>query len=343
MTRSPLPTNSPMPAELTAAQPAIRIVGPNPALDRVEVLDELRLDTVNRSAKVLSLAGGKSLIVARAIRRLGGRATVYGFLGGWVGQFIRETCASLSLDDKHIEIGEETRITSVLVEPHRGRSTVINEPGPLVTAEQGETLLAKLAEDCKPGDLVVCTGSLPRGLPVSFHADAVQRVQARGARAAVDSSGLPLAAAVEHRPWLVKPNLAEFRELTGLPLAPDRPGDLIAAMRALIDRGVRQVILTLGADGLLFADGEQTLQVLPPRIAVRNPTGSGDTFLAGFVMAQAQGADVLTALRAGTAAAAVNASKIVPDIEGSEEAEMLLGEIQIDQLEDRAAPAVNAP
>jgi 1-phosphofructokinase family hexose kinase len=288
---------------------------------------------------VITRAGGKSLIVARTIRRLGGQAAVYGFLGGPVGQFIRDGCAALGLRDHHLSIAGDTRITQVLVESRTGQSTVVNEPGPVVGPEDAERLLSQLQADCQPGDLVVCTGSLPRGLPEDYHAQIVGRVAARGGRAVVDASGAALRLAVEARPWLVKPNLAEFRGLDGRHAAiaeawssAQAPAQLAAAMAVLVRRGIEHVIVTLGADGLIYTDRDHTLHVRSPRISVRNPTGSGDTFLAAFVWAQSRGTDLEATLRFAAAAGAANAARIEPDLDGPGEVEALLDQVQIREL-----------
>ena len=63
----------------------IRVVGANPAMDRISTWPPLRLGTVNRAVRVSVVPGGKGFNVARAAVRLGTSATAYGFLGGDVG------------------------------------------------------------------------------------------------------------------------------------------------------------------------------------------------------------------------------------------------------------------
>jgi 1-phosphofructokinase family hexose kinase len=323
-----------VPADGGLSTPAtIRVVGPNPAVDRIEILDRLHVDAVNRSIEVLTRAGGKSLNLARAIRQLGLDVSVYGFLGGWTGTFIRDACAAHGLTDRHTAIAGDTRISLVLVEPATGVSTVINEPGPVVTAPEAAALLDRLSTDCRAGDIAVVSGSLARGLPVGFHADMIRRAQAVGARVVVDTSGPALAAAIEAKPWMVKPNLAEFAHLTGRDLRSDRPDAVLAEMRTLVDAGVETVVVTLGQHGLLYADAERALRVHSPRVTPKNPTGSGDILLAGFVAARAAGADVVAALRIGVSTAAASCARIEPDIDGPTDALALLPQALVEAAE----------
>lgn len=316
--------------------PSIRVVGPNPALDRIEVLDELLLHGVNRSAEVISLAGGKSGIVARGIHRLGANVTVYGFLGGHVGAFIRDACRRLGLQDRHVQIQGETRITSVLVDRRSGHSTVVNEPGPTIEPDEAAALLGGLKADCGEGDLVVSTGSLPQGVPDTYHGEIVEVVQGRGGRAILDTSGASLAAAIPYRPWLLKPNLAEFSELLGRTVGPAE-GEVVAAMTELVaSTGIAHLVVTLGAEGCLYTDGASVLRVRPPRVEAVNVTGSGDLLLAGTVFALSRGADFGDALRLGTAAAAAAAMRLEPDLEGPDEVHALLERVVVERVDTGA-------
>jgi ribokinase len=95
------------------------------------------------------------------------------------------------------------------------------------------------------------------------------------------------------RPDLLFPNLDEARVLTGL-------DDPEAAARALVAGGAaREVVVTLGSDGALWASGAQLLRVpAPAGGTVADTTGAGDAFAAGYLSARVRGAtphDALTA------------------------------------------------
>ena len=319
----------------------IRIVGPNPAVDRIEVLDAFVVHGVNRSTETRTLPGGKAMIVGRGVRRLGQVPVMYGFLGGSTGGFMRDQLAALGMIDRHVRIAGETRVTSILVERSTGRSTVVNEAGPTVSAEEAQELLHRLDDEVRPDDLVVTTGSLPPGLPVGFHGDVVAIAQRRGARALVDTSGMALAEAVRRKPWLVKPNFAEFAELTHEPIdIIDVVGIGLAMQRAVERFEISHLVVTLGEQGSIHSDGRVSVHATAPEVEVRNPTGSGDLLLAGLVASLAAGATMLDALRAGTAAGSAGASRLEPDLSGPQELTDLLGGVALRLLDSRLdAPA----
>lgn len=322
----------------------VRVVGPNPALDRLELVDEFHVNAVNRSEEVVRRAGGKGAIVARGICRLGGSVAIYGFLGGHVGEFVREELRELGIVDRHVAISDETRITSVIVERRSGRSTVVNEPGPVIQPEEQAELLDRLEAECQPGDLVVTNGSLPRGVPDSYHGDIVDVVRRSGGIALLDSSGRALATAIRRGPWLVKPNLAEFCALVERRLDVAHPDEIVREMRRVVrEWGVSHLIVTFGAAGAVYTDGDTVVHALPPAVRIQNATGSGDLLVAGLVFALADGASMTDALRFGTAAAAAGAGRIEPDLDGRAEVDALAGRVVLREVETPSQLQLSEP
>jgi sugar/nucleoside kinase (ribokinase family) len=84
-----------------------------------------------------------------------------------------------------------------------------------------------------------------------------------------------------------------------------------AVMAATLARRYGAVALTLGADGAVLAAGEGPPGRIPAKpVAVRDTTGAGDAFCAGFLAAWLTGSDLAAAARAAAEAAAVAVSVI---------------------------------
>lgn len=79
----------------------------------------------------------------------------------------------------------------------------------------------------------------------------------------------------------LKPNLKEALALTGR-------DSLSEAASALLDKGVRQVYISLGKDGLYCASGDERLRLPPIPVPKAPATGAGDAMTAGLVCAIAQ-------------------------------------------------------
>ena len=116
----------------------------------------------------------------------------------------------------------------------------------------------------------------------------------------LDASGQALAAGLAGAPDIVKPNLAELRELTGHGL-PDLDA-VLAAGRALLSRpeGPGMVVVSMGAQGALFLNQEESLQAFPAKIAGISTVGAGDAMVAGIVAAQLAGLPLAGCARLAT-------------------------------------------
>jgi 1-phosphofructokinase family hexose kinase len=301
----------------------IRVVGANPAMDRISTWPPLRLGEVNRAAQVAVLPGGKGFNVARAAIRLGSQATAYGFLGGPVGESLRGMIRADGVLDRHTDIAAGTRVCFIVVEPGSGRATVLNEPGPPVTATEAASLLSTLAHDCGPGDTVVLSGSLPDSVEPAVAAQVIAIGKAVGARTCSDIHGASLRAVVAERPWMLKCNRDELLGLT-LGRSPsaaelDRHRshpleDVATEMAALRARGIEVVVVTAGAEGALLADDRGVCHASVPQVHVLNPTGSGDLLLAGLVVGIEAGRGLRDALALGAACGTAGATHLLPEL-----------------------------
>ena len=309
-----------------AAGATVHVVSPNPAQDRLQVVPRLLVGEVNRATEVVSRPGGKGMIVARGVVRLGGRAALHGFVGGSVGAQISAGCRDLGVEDRHVPIDGETRVSTVIVDSATGASTVVNEPGPEVGATDVDALVGGLLAAVRPGDLVVCTGSLPRGAPPDLYARCVGELRGRDVLTVVDTSGRALALAVRSAPDVLKVNEEELRADAGLTGPGDGEVELDELLARALAAGVGAVVVTRGAAGLSYRSATGGWDVTSPVVPVVNATGSGDMMLAGFVTALARGDDRETALRTGAAAGAANAARLEPDLGGTEEVAGLMSQ-----------------
>jgi 1-phosphofructokinase family hexose kinase len=300
----------------------LHVVCPNPALDRIQLVGELVPFSVNRVIDVKSLPGGKGMIVCRGATRLGASVTAHGFVGGGVGEIIRHGCVELGVDDRHVAIDGDTRITPVVIERSSGRSTVFNERGPEVTEDDVAHLLAGLESAVQPGDVVVTTGSLPPGCPGNFHATVVRLAVRLGARPLVDAHGVALVEVIDDLAAdpvsgliVLKPNAEELADALGGAFDPDDAHATVAEMADLGDRTGATVVVTRGASGSVWLGSAEEIVATAPRVATVNPTGSGDSFLAGLAVSLGRGESPAQAMRLGSAMGAANAAILLPVVE----------------------------
>ncbi len=285
----------------------------NPSLDRTLALPApLQRGEVARLGASSTEAGGKGVNVARAVAAAGAEVVCV-FPAGSGDPFVGLLHA-LGLRLATVPVTAPVRTNYTLTEPD-GTTTKLNEPGsPLDDASRGA--LAQLLHARAVGAAwVALSGSLPPGTPDGWYADLVRSLRDTGARVAVDTSeerlAALLAAGPEAAPDLLKPNLEELAQVTGVEEASfdDDPAAVLAAVGRLHDAGIREVLLTLGADGALLstADGE-VWSARPPAVTVRSTVGAGDSSLAGYLLAALAGAPADERLRSAVAYGAASAS-----------------------------------
>ena len=180
--------------------------------DRVVPADKLRCGPAGRDA------GGGGLNVASVVHRLGGHSSALHPAGGAAGQWLTQHLAQTGLPAHALPIAQDTRENFTVQALDTGAEYRFVLPGPTLTESEWQASLNAVDSWPEPLALVVASGSLPPGVPADFYARLAKAARQRGVPLVLDSSGPALAAALQAGVFLVKPNLRELRELTGLPL-----------------------------------------------------------------------------------------------------------------------------
>jgi len=309
------------------------IAGPNLTTDRTLTIEELRPGEVLRFSTATITPGGKGVNVARVARALDFPATLVAVAPGRTGRAVVELLGDEGLDVVPVETGGEVRAASVILE-ESGRVTVLNEPGPALAERDWEAYERAVATNLSGNGFLVCIGSLPPGSPSDACARLVRVARARDVRALVDATGAQLAAALEARPDLATPNLAEAEGvLLGTESQPVDDGSLEVRPRALdaaselVARGAGTAVVTAGAAGVAVATASERRWVEAPKVEVRNPIGAGDSLVAGLVGTLERGGDLDRAVLIGVAAAAASVETGVAGVVDPERVRALAAEL----------------
>lgn len=264
---------------------------PNPALDRVLRLSApLTPRELHRVGTVREQAGGKGVNVSRVLRALGAEVSSAAVVGGFNGQKFARLLQDEGLTGLLEFVPEgETRECQIITAPG-GHPTEVYEPGLPYDAPALKRLLERL-----PPATRVIAGSLPPQCSQDDFAALLREWRPH----AVDTSGPALKTALDCGVGLVKPNQAELSAVAG-------GGDWQTARRMHAQSGT-VLLVTRGAAGAWLV-GNEVWEAIPPALHVSNPVGAGDSTLAGFLWAQAQGMPPPEALRWGVASGSVCAA-----------------------------------
>lgn len=280
-------------------------VTPNPAIDRTFYVPHYETHAVNRAARSLTTAGGKGLNVARAARTLGAEVLCMGPLGGNHGKTLAWLTSSEGLAAHWTWISGETRNCVIVVDERSGRSTVINDRGPTLTAGEWVQLEFDVMLKAKSATTVCISGSLTPAANLSSFAQLVALLITAGKKVWVDTNGEALHHAAAVKGIRLRVNSDEAGTLLGRRLSSDN--EVGEAARLLSQRTGAPVVITQGSGTVFFASGHELVSLTPPRMPIVNAVGSGDSFLAGLVTALEQDRPLIEALRWAVAAGTANA------------------------------------
>jgi 1-phosphofructokinase len=265
-------------------------VTPNPSLDRTLEVETLVRGEVQRAVATRVDPGGKGVNVARALVANGHDAKAVLPVGGMEGDQLVALLDALGIEIVAVPIAQPVRTNVTLVEPD-GTTTKLNAVGPELSASQVHGLLAAAVDAATGATWAAASGSLPPGAPLALFARMTEALRAAGVRVAIDTSGPTLEAALRAAPDLVKPNREELAEVTGTDI--ESIGDVVAAAGKLRSDGVGTVVVSLGPDGAVLVDEEETVHAESTPVTPRSTVGAGDALLAGFLAAGGRGAGAL--------------------------------------------------
>jgi 1-phosphofructokinase/tagatose 6-phosphate kinase len=306
----------------------------NAAIDRTLTVPNFQRGQRHRASQGLTLAGGKGINIARALKRFGVPVVATGLAGGRTGTRIVEELTSEAILNDFVRIEDESRTSTAIVDPTGGSYTEVNEWGPAVQPDELEMLLEKLAYLSRGADYVVFAGSLPRGIEDGFYGEALRELNRRGARTVLDSEGEPLRLGTQAEPFLVSPNEREAEGLVGQEFHDD--DDFLAGLEAISELGARNVLITResGCWALLRSEREKNrFRALAPRVDPVSAVGSGDVLLAGFIAARLEGRSDEEALRTAVAAGAASTLEVGAGRFDPREASRLRNNVRVDELE----------
>jgi 1-phosphofructokinase family hexose kinase len=309
----------------------------NAAIDKSLSVPNFRLGRRHRTVEQRTMAGGKGVNIARALKALGQPVIATGMAGGATGTHIVEQLTEEAILNDFVRIREESRTNTSVLDPTSGEQTEINERGPSVSEQEVELFRDKLLYLARGAAIVVLAGSLPRGVDADLYASLIRELHRLDVTTVIDTDGDPLLQAVRAEPGVVSPNVLEAEELVGHEfLGEDNEEERLLAVRAIAELGPREAILTMpdGCVAQVLSDGKPALW--RARIEPREPVarrGSGDAFLAGYVAARYEGRSPEQCLRFGVACGAESTSRLGAGLIEPREARRLMGDVEVEAVQ----------
>jgi ribokinase len=237
------------------------------------------------------LSGAEVLMVAKVGQDLFGEATIKNF-------------NSLGIDTTHVKIVADapTGVAPIFVEPN-GQNRIIVVKGANDKLTPADVDAA--AEDLRRVDTIILQFEIP--LATIYHT--VRFARAHNIRCIVNPApAVPSSLADLTGADYFIPNETEAELITGLPVQTLEQAATCAA--ALVQKGFRRVLLTLGARGALLADATGHVHVPPFPVTPVDTTGAGDAFIGSLSVFLAEGIPERDAVARASLYAALSTTRV---------------------------------
>ena len=273
----------------------------NPALDYDMYLsDDLRVGELNLAREVKYRAGGKGINVSKVLKNLGIESTAFGYVAGFVGDFIVKDLEKDGINSKFMELEGCTRINAKV--NGNDIETELTGVSSTISEENLQKLIEKMSE-LKDGDILVLAGSIPGTVASNIYKRLSENVKDK-VEIVLDTRG-NLIQENMHNNLFIKPNIHELREMFGEKL--ETKEEIVSKCKYFLDKGIKNVILSRGGDGALLVNKDFVLEANVPKGELINSIGAGDSMVAGFVAGYTKGMTLEDSFKLAVAAGSATA------------------------------------
>lgn len=282
----------------------------------VVVIGSLNMDLVTRAPRLpkggetlighsfATVSGGKGANQAVAAARLGAQVAMVGCVGNDdYGVQLRDALLAEQIDCQAVSTVEDSSGVALIVVDDNSQNAIVIVAG--ANGAMTPAVIDRFDAVLQAADVIICQLEIPDATV----GHALKRARALGKTVILNPApaSRPLPA-----DWFVAidyliPNESEAAALSGLPV--DSLQSAESAASQLIAMGAGKVIITLGAQGSLFANGKGFEHFPAPKVKAVDTTAAGDTFVGGFAAALASGKSEAEAIRYGQVAAALSVTR----------------------------------
>ncbi|RLU08123.1 ribokinase [Pseudomonas prosekii] len=283
---------------------------------KVVVIGSLNMDLVTRAPRLprggetligqsfSTVSGGKGANQAVAAARLGAEVSMVGCIGSDAyGQQLRNALLAEQIDCDAISIVDGASGVALIVVDDNSQNAIVIVAG--ANGALTPAVIDRFDSVLQAADVIICQLEVPDA--TVGHALKCGRELGKTVILNPAPASRPLPADWYAAIDYLIPNESEAAALSGLPV--DSLETAETAATRLIGMGAGKVIITLGAQGSLFADGKGFQHFPAPQVHAVDTTAAGDTFVGGFAAALASGQSEAEAIRFGQVAAALSVTR----------------------------------
>ena len=284
----------------------VAVLALNPAVDITYVIPQLMADQKVRALQTHYHPGGNGINGARALTELEIPVSCCSVIGGKGGElFLRLLGDALGEGHRYIEVDGETRINATLLQKQPPSQYEVDSGGPEISPPMLERITDCFLKNCTDS-FAVLTGSTPPGVPENTYAELTERITDLHGKVVLDAHGNVLKNALDAKPFMLRTNRYVLEMLIKQRL--DTVEAVARAAREIQRKGIQFVCISLGTEGAVLVDNQNSYHSTAPRVRVYSTVGSGDAMLAGMIAACLRQLDPQEMLRFGVICGSATAS-----------------------------------
>lgn len=276
----------------------ILCVCPNPAIDKFIYIDKFNLGKVNRIRKELSYPGGKGIHVALGIKELGEEVALLSIWGGSTGKWVRQECEARGIICYGPEIEDWTRTCLTIKSTNNFNETEILGTGPTIGTYEYDAFVKDYEKLLKKANIVSMSGSWPKNLIGANYSMFIKKASLLNIKSFVDCSGDVLINALEKTPHVVHINHHEGYQIY------NSKDPMNISLQLANSCSISAI--TYGDKGLYLCDGKELVHALSKIENVISTVGSGDSLMAGLIVAHKRNYNLIETAKLAAASGAAN-------------------------------------
>lgn len=298
----------------------------SPSIDKSFTTPELVPDKKLRCSAPHLDPGGGGINVARAIKVLGGEATAVFPSGGYTGKQFNHLLKDEGVPMLIIESKNETRENIVVMDMSKNLQYRFGMPGTALKENEWKTILHAI-DAMDDIEYLVCSGSLPPGVPEDIYAQLAVVAKRKGAKCIVDTTGRPLKLAIEAGLYLIKPNLGELSAFAGREFLSIDDAKEISL--GIVSKGhCEVVVVSMGPEGAMLVTKDTSEIYSSPKVERKSTVGAGDSMVAGIVYSLSRNKNIQEAVRYGVACGTAATMNPGTELCRKEDVEALMTKVQ---------------
>ena len=252
----------------------------NPCTDVTIEVDSLNVGKINHvKNKTLSFTGA-ALNVAIGVARLHGQSYATGFMYNENGSQFEQALDREGVPSVFVWNKGRVRENYKFID-NKSMLTEVNDVGECISEHKQDELVDIVGNLSKTCSVMIVSGSLPQGVESGYYSRLFS-VAAPNTLKIADTEGAKLLAALSTGLDLVKPNKDELQSTLQQEFKSRE--DMLKGCYALLDKGAKRVLLSLGKRGAIITDGSKNYYCKSINVAINSTVGAGDGMVAAAAM-----------------------------------------------------------